>query len=40
MFAVGGLSLQDPAGNRLRPQIVNQGGGIHTVTYTPESVGR
>ena len=24
----------------MRPQVVNKGGGIYSVTYTPESVGR
>ena len=32
--------LQDPTGNHVRPQVVDNGGGIYSVTYTPESVGR
>ena len=33
------MVIQDPTGNRVRPQVVDNGSGIYTVTYTPESVG-
>ena len=33
------MVLQDPFGSSVRPQVVDTGNGIYTVTYTPESVG-
>jgi len=33
------MVIQDPAGNRVRPQVVDNGNCVYSVTYTPESVG-
>jgi len=33
------IIIEDPAGHCVRPQVIDNGNGIYSVTYTPEGVG-